>query len=147
MQLKCYFLGFFQSEAFIVKCPVVSLTQKFSFAPLSMIAPPVWHINIFTQPSLRLSKLRRSFIFLIKHRVKTISARKGKLCGSFSLQSDKPDKKKKKQKLMSSKNHSCIFFLGFDTCREGAISQVDDAMLSVIAKLKNPVLENSTANL
>ena len=95
MQLKCYFLGFFQSEAFIVKCPVVSLTQKFSFAPLSMIAPPVWHINIFTQPSLRLSKLRRSFIFLIKHRVKTISARKGKLCGNFSLQSDKPDKKKK----------------------------------------------------
>ena len=145
MQLKCYFLAFFQSEAFIVKCPVVSLTQKFSFAPLSMIAPPVWHINIFTQPSLRLSKLRRSFIFLIKHRVKTISARKGKLCGNFSLQSDKPDKKKK-QKLMSSKNHSCIFFLGFDTCCEGAISQVDYAMLSVIAKLKNPVLENSTAN-
>ena len=146
MQLKCYFLGFFQSEAFIVKCPVVSLTQKFSFAPLSMIAPPVWHRNIFTQPSLRLSKLRRSFIFLIKHRVKSISARKGKLCGNFSLQSDKPDKKKK-QKLMSSKNHSCIFFLGLDTYCEGAISQVDDAMLSVIAKLKNPVLKNSTANL
>ena len=94
MQLKCYFLAFFQSEAFIVKCPVVSLTQKFSFAPLSMIAPPVWHINIFTQPSLRLSKLRRSFIFLIKHRVKSISVRKGKLCGNFSLQSDKPDEKK-----------------------------------------------------
>ena len=48
---------------------------------------------------------------------------------------------------MSSKTHSCIFFLGFDNCCEGAISQVDDAMLSVIAKLKNPVLENSTANL
>ena len=34
---------------------------------------------------------------------------------------------------MSSKNHSCIFFLGLDTYYEGAISQVDDAMLSVIA--------------
>ena len=146
MQLKCYFLGVFQSEAFIVKCPVVSSTQKFSFAPLSMIAPPVWHINIFTQPSLRLSKLRRSFIFLIKPRVKTISARKGKLCGNFSLQSDK-NLIKRKQKLMSSKTYSCIFFPGFDTCCEGAISQVDDAMLSVIAKLKNSDLENSTANL
>lgn len=132
MQLKCYFLGFFQSEAFIVKCPMVSFTQKFSFAPLSMIAPPMWHINIFTQPSLRLSKLRRSFYLLIKPRVKTISARKGKLCGNFSLQSDKPDKKN--QKLMSSETHSCIFFLGFDTCCEGAISRVDDAMLYVIAK-------------
>ena len=48
---------------------------------------------------------------------------------------------------MSSKNHSCIFFLGLDTYCEGAISQVDDAMLSVIAKLKNPVLKNSTTNL
>ena len=43
---------------------------------------------------------------------------------------------------MSSKNHSCIFFLGLDTYCEGAISQVDDAMLSVIAKLKNPVLKS-----
>ena len=71
------------------------------------------------------------FYLLIKPRVKTISGRKGKLCGNFSLQSDKPDQKT--QKLMSSKTHSCIFFLGFDTCCEGAISQVDDAMLSVIA--------------